>query len=155
MLLIRDGRDVVASAVKTWPNRFLAFERSAFTWARAARLVRDFMEGENQGLRGISWELVRYEDLVQQSLVAIRKVLHFLNIDEDEFDFKQMLNLSLRGSSVHRGGMDTVHWEPVEKPRNFKPIGRWKNWNLWQKMVFKVIAGRELICSGYTDSYNW
>ena len=59
----------------------------------------------------------------------MRKILHFLNIDDGAFDYRQMMNLSLRGSSFHRG--DIENWELVEKPRNFQSTGRWKNWNLW------------------------
>ena len=155
LVLIRDGRDVVASAVKTWPDRFFAFERSALTWARGARLMQNFMDSKDKELRGKSWELVRYEDLVQCPENVMRKILLFLGIDANKFDFERMKNLGLRGSSVHHGEMDTVHWEPVEKPKNFQPIGRWKSWNPRRKTIFKVIAGGELIRSSYVDSNNW
>lgn len=155
LILIRDGRDVVESALKTWPHRVLVFERSVRTWAKGARLVLDLLQGPNRELRGRSWDLVRYEDLVQCPEATIRRLLRFLDIDGDSFDMKQIESLPLWGSSVHHGTRDRIHWEPVEKPKEFHPIGRWKSWSYRKKVIFKIIAGRELVQLGYVSSDDW
>lgn len=155
LIVIRDGRDVVTSAVKTWANRILAFERSTWRWAEGARQVLDFMEGNGNELRGKSWMLVKYEDILESPEDTILEMLGFLDIDSDTFDMTQIENLPLRGSSVHRGEKNKVHWDPVEKPKDFQPIGRWKSWRHWQKKKFKIIAGRELIRLGYVGNNDW
>lgn len=155
LVLIRDGRDVVDSAVRTWPNRVLAFERSAHTWAKGARLILQFVEGPGHELQGMSWKLVKYEDIVKSPEATLRDLLAFLDLDADTFDMTQVESLPLWGSSVYHGGRDQVHWDPVEKPKNFHPIGRWKSWGHWQRLVFNIIAGRELVRLSYVDSYHW
>lgn len=85
----------------------------------------------------------------------MKDLLNFLNIDANTFDINQVQNLRLEGSSVYRGDKDQVHWEPVEKPKDFQPVGRWKSWNWLRKITFKMIAGRELIRLGYVDNNHW
>lgn len=154
-VLIRDGRDVVESAARTWPNRIFAFARSTRTWAQGARYVLDFMHGPYSDMRERSWELVTYESLVDLPQVALRDIFGFLDIDADTFDMAQVERLPLRGSSVHRGGKGEVHWVPVERPKDFRPIGRWKSWDFIRKMTFKIIAGRELVRLGFADNNHW
>jgi hypothetical protein len=155
LILIRDGRDVITSAVKTWPNRFLAFERSAFTWARGARQILEFIHGSDCGVTESSWKLIKFECLIEHPEATVKDLLNFLNIDANTFDINQVQNLRLEGSSVYRGDKDRVHWEPVEKPKDFQPVGRWKSWNWLRKMTFKMIAGQELIRLGYVDNNHW
>jgi hypothetical protein len=149
LVLVRDGRDVTESAVKTWPNRIFAFERSAHTWATGSRLIINFMSGANSELRGHSWELVKYEDLIQNLGPTVANILRFVGIDPNTFDISRIQSMSLYGSSVHHGEKEKVHWDAVEKPKDFKPVGRWEAWSPWKKMIFPIIAGRELKALGY------
>jgi hypothetical protein len=155
LVLIRDGRDVVSSAVKGGRHRFLAYEWYAYTWAKGARQILVFSRGPGRDLRERSWKLIKYEDLVKDPEAAVRDLLPFLDIDVNTFEFNRIHNLPLMGSSFERGGKDQVNWDPVEKPKEFQPVGRWKNWNYWRKMTFKIIAGRELIQFGYVDNNHW
>ena len=43
----------------------------------------------------------------------------------------------------------------VEKPEDFSPIGRWRDWSVWRKRKFKKVAGRELIELGYESNDRW
>jgi len=155
LILIRDGRDVVESAVRTWPKRILAFERSAYTWARGARQVIEFMQGSGRDLRGKSWKIIKYEDLIQNPETILINLLDFLDIHADTFDMAQFKKMPLWGSSIYHGPKSEVHWEPVDKPRDFKPIGKWGNWDYWHKSTFKMIAGQELVRLGYVYSNDW
>ena len=156
LVLIRDGRDVVDSATRTWPNRVFAFARSARTWAQGARRVLDFMHGPNHDMRGSSWELVTYESLVDQPQTVLQDIQGVAGISTATLlDVSRIEKLPLRGSSVHRGGKGEVHWSPLEKPQDFRPVGRWKSWGFLRKMTFKIIAGRELIRLGYADNNHW
>lgn len=155
LILVRDGRDVVQSAVKTGRRRLVAFEWFSYTWAKGARSILEFMYGSGRSLDGISWKYIKYEDLVAQPERVMRDMLPFLTIDVNLFDFSRLQDLPVIGSSFDRGGENKVHWNPIEKPRNFKPVGRWSNWGMWQKIIFKAIAGQELIRLGYVDNNNW
>jgi protein-tyrosine sulfotransferase len=155
LILIRDGRDVVSSAVKGGRHRLLAFEWYAYTWAKGARPILEFMQGAGGDLRERCWKLIRFEDLVERPEAALRDLLPFLGIDVSTFDCNQIHKVPLIGSSFVRGGKDKVNWDPVEKPKGFQPVGRWKSWNYWRKMIFKMIAGRELIRFGYVESNHW
>ncbi len=150
LVLIRDGRDVVDSAVRTWPNRFMPFARSTRTWARGAQTVLKFID-KNSRLRGEAWELVKYEDLVLRPEETVSGILRFLKIRIENFDLAQIRKLPLWGSSEQRGRKGRVHWEPVEKPKEFQPIGRWKKWGLWRRLVFDAVGGRELAALGYVE----
>jgi hypothetical protein len=154
LVLVRDGRDTVESAVRTWPQRVMAFERSARTWARGAGKVLDFMAGIGRDSRDRSWMLVRYEDLVDKCEATAEGIFRFLGVDTDRLDLGEIRRLPLWGSSVHHGGGRT-HWDPVLKPPDFRPIGRWKSWGYRRKAVFKIIAGRELIKLGYEIDQSW
>jgi hypothetical protein len=151
LVLVRDGRDVTESAVKSWPNRRFAFERSARTWATGARSIIEFMSGANSKLRGRSWELVHYEDLFKDPLATVKKLATLLDIDIKSFDPSQINNINLYGSSTHFGNKNKINWEPVSKPKDFQPLGKWKSWNPWKRLMFNAIAGRELIELGYLD----
>lgn len=113
------------------------------------------MRGSGRDLRERSWKLIKFEDLVERPEATVRELLPFLDIDINTFDFNRIRNLPLIGSSFERGGKDQVHWDPVKKPKDFQPVGRWKSWNYWHKMIFKMIAGRELIRFGYVDNNRW
>jgi hypothetical protein len=153
LILIRDGRDVVQSAQKTWKDK------SALFWIRrwnaGAQMIHSFTENAGRELRDRSWKLVRYEDLVENPKPVVEEILDFVAADRASFQWDQLEKLPLRGSSVNQGGKEAVHWDPVEKPKDFQPIGRWAGWSAWKKLQFKFFAGKELIRLGYAQDYNW
>src|SRR5919106_143919 len=76
LLLMRDGRDVVESAVRKWPNQ--TDEYWMQRWAEGARRILDFSQEVGREPRGTSWELIRYEDLVERPEAVVKRVLEFL-----------------------------------------------------------------------------
>ena len=59
LILVRDGRSVVQSAMDTfgWD-----FERACRAWAEAANTIDRFQQSESA--RADRWRIVRYEDLI-------------------------------------------------------------------------------------------
>ena len=153
LLLMRDGRDVVESAVRKWPNR--SDEYWMRQWAKGSRRILDFIERTGRESRGKAWELVRYEELVEHPEAAVKGVLEFLGVDRLAFEWDKLTQLPVRGSSAILDAKGRVSQEAVEKPKGFNPIRRWQHWSVWRKRKFKKVAGRELIELGYESNGRW
>jgi hypothetical protein len=153
VLLMRDGRDVVESAIRKWPNR--SDEHWMRQWAKGSRRILDFIQGTGHGSRGKMWELVRYEELVERPEAIVKGMLEFLGVDESAYNWDKLTQLPVRGSSAILDAQGQVSQEAVEKPQGFNPIRRWQHWSVWRKRKFNKVAGRELIELGYESSNRW
>ncbi len=151
VLLVRDGRDVVESSARSWPSEPYAMWMQAWAWG--ARRMMAFAHGPGRPMAA-QWKLVRYEDLLA-GRAALDDLLRFLAIDTSEYPWERFESLPLRGSSTHRGGSEQLNWKPVERPKDFRPVGRWQSWSWWRKRQFKHWAGRELIALGYARDHGW
>jgi Sulfotransferase family len=145
LILVRDGRSVVHSCVKTFGWQF---DTAARKWADAADEVTRF--DRNQGHRADRYRIVRYEDLVDDTRGAVSEILNFLELDPHRFDFESAERLPVRGSSEFLGpSRDTVHWDPVEKDSTFAPKERWRAWDIKLHQRFEWLAGDQLRELGY------
>ncbi len=153
LILVRDGRDVVESSLATWS--YEPFEYWVKRWANGARTILEFMRGHDGHLRGLSWELVKYENLLNKSEEVADQLLTFLQIERDDFDWNRIECLPIRGSSQNRDEEGRMDWTPVEKVNGFKPLGKWTDWSRRQKNSFKKLAGQELIGLEYVSSNQW
>jgi hypothetical protein len=151
LILIRDGRDTVESAAVKWPRD--SFEGWARQWAEGARSILKFME-LSDGTRGKSWQLMKYEDVVQRPAAVMGDLLHFLELNSDDFKWDRIERLPVHGSSQSFEEKANVSGA-TQRPAGFNPIGRWKSWGWSRKRVFKKIAGRELIALGYAADDRW
>lgn len=146
LILVRDGRSVVQSAMATfgWD-----FDRAARNWATAADEIRSF-EANSGHEQKDRYLLVRYEDLVDDVVGSLTHVLRFLELKETVYDFDAAARLPVRGSSVEFGpGRQSVHWEPVDKRSEFDPKERWRSWSPAKHERFEWIAGEQLRYFGY------
>jgi hypothetical protein len=116
LLLVRDGRSVVESGMKSFG---WTFEDAVRRWNRGARKILEFVDH----YRGSDkrFLLVRYEDLVSDTEAALRKVFTFLNFEPDHYDFEAAKNLPIFGSSESKASHGNVHWNKVEKTERFAP----------------------------------
>jgi hypothetical protein len=146
LILVRDGRSVTQSCMTTFGWEF---ERGARNWAAAADEIRRFIStdhGEHEG----QYLLARYEDLIQDLNGSVTRILRFLDLDENAFDFQAASELPVRGSSAFFGpGRESVHWDPVPRGPDFDPIERWRGWDRGQHERFEWIAGDQLRHFGY------
>jgi Sulfotransferase family len=154
LLLMRDGRDVVASFIRKHPNS--SEEHWMRKWTDGSRRILDFTQGPERASRGKSWELVRYEALVEHPEDTLKGMSDFLGVEESAFEWDKLAKLPVRGSAfvVDTEGR-VIAGAVVEKPKGFSPIGRWRDWGFWRKRKFKKIAGRELIELGYESNDRW
>jgi hypothetical protein len=147
LILIRDGRSVVQSAMETfgWD-----FDRACRAWADAADTIGRFQQAEKA--RADRWRLVRYEDFVDDTETQLRSLFEFLGLDASRFNFEAAQNLPVRGSSWFGRGAGQVHWKTVVKDASFAPKERWRSWSAEQLERFDWLAGKQLRDSGYAAS---
>jgi protein-tyrosine sulfotransferase len=148
IILIRDGRSAVQSSMATFG---WSFDTAAHLWAEGAEEIRRFDLAN--GDRDSSYRIVRYEDLVDNVKPALMKILDFLDLDPDRFDFAGAARLPVRGSSAFFGpGRTSVNWDPIAKDAAFAPKERWRDWEPALHQRFEWIAGNQLRQFGYQDS---
>ena len=148
LILIRDGRSAVQSAMTTfrWD-----FDTAANLWAEGAEEIRQFDRAHRDS--GFSYRIVRYEDLVDDVEPVMAELLDFLDLDRDRFAFAAAGGLPVRGSSAFFGpGQAAVNWDPVEKDAAFAPKERWREWDPGLLRRFEWIAGDQLRHFGYQGS---
>lgn len=143
LILVRDGRDVVESGVRSFG---WTYEVATRWWCRAARTVLDF-EARYRGKA--RYRVVRYEDLVADPEGTLRSLLAFLRLDPVRYDFQAARDLPVYGSSSFRGERAEVHWQPVPKTEAFRPVGRWEGWSPYRRRRFVWAAGDLMRALGY------
>ena len=150
LLLLRDGRDVVASTLKTWPQK--SFRRVAQQWSRATHLALDYATYRER--RGDPVPVWKYEDIVRDPHAFARWACDAYDLPPDRYPWDEIDRLPLRGaSSVHAPG--TVTWEPVSLAERPRTTGKWVSWTRRQKRVFQAIAGDALQRAGYVTGASW
>jgi len=150
MLLIRDGRDLVDSTVRTWPQ--ISFPMACLRWKRAANMVHRF-HNRHADLQTGYW-LARFEDAVRDPEGFIREACRRFDLDVACYPFERIKEIRIRGSS-RLPQQGKVTWDPKEKPAGFAPIGYWHAWPPHRKWLFKRIAGDMLIKLGYCQDLTW
>jgi hypothetical protein len=153
LILIRDGRAVVESAVRTFYKNFV---QEARQWAQRAQCIIQFASSEMS--RGRRYMIVRYEDLYRNTDDEVKKILSFLDLEISRYDFNAAHNVPVKGSCTLRSeGAEWpesfvapgIHWAPVPKPPDFSPIDRWSTWGRAKHERFNWIAGKYLQLFGY------
>ena len=145
IILVRDGRAVVESGVRTF---YRSFADETRRWGKGAAAIRRFAESDSNC--GRSYLIVRYEDLYSNTEEETRRIMSLLRLDPALYNFGAAMNLMVRGSSSlrHEGAewqefsvAPGIHWDPVPKTADFRPLERWSNWNRAQHERFNWIAG--------------
>ena len=150
LLLVRDGRDVVHSTVKTWPQ--IRFWMACLRWKRAAKMslyVKNRF-GENKHLFWFG----RFEDAIDSPKDFATAAFERLGLDAAKYPWESIDETPVMGSSS-LDAPGEVKWEPVEKPAGFKPTGHWRNWSAYRRIIFKAIAGESLVSLGYGREEQW
>lgn len=150
LLLVRDGRDIVHSTLKTWPQ--LRFFMVCRRWRRSAEMVSHFHSVHNARRKGY-W-LARFEDAVQDPEAFVTEACERFGLDVQQYPFEKIEAVRVHGSSSLRVEGKVV-WDHMEPPKNFSPVGHWQGWSPGKKLLFKRLAGQALIDLGYCDDLDW
>ena len=148
IIIVRDGRAVVESGVKTfnWD-----YEEAMRRWANSARLILEFSKtnpGEDKFL------IIRYEDLYKNTIEEVRKILYFLKLPVNRYDFDKAVNLDVMGSSQIRNKESKTDWVLRKKTKDFNPLERYTKWGRPLYERFNWLAGYYLKQFGYETHYN-
>lgn len=145
VLLVRDGRSVVESLVRSfgWSR-----ERAALEWRRSADRVSAFVaaHGTDSPRR---WLLLRYEDVLEAPAEAVDQVAVLAGLRTGTVSGTAAAQLPVRGSSEFGRTTDRVHWKPVERSDSFHPERRWQHWDASTLRRFNWVAGAAMTRLGY------
>ncbi|SHI37470.1 Sulfotransferase domain-containing protein [Mesonia phycicola] len=167
VLLCRDGRDNVISSIKASNDKrnwhklshklkkrinyysgrnFLNFTKD---WAEKAKMFNNVKET-------INLRKFKYEEL-NDSFDGVKNLLNFYEIDDSDYNVRKCLKAPVVGSSygVDNNKVAKPNWKPDFDKSKFTFTRKWGNWKFRQKIIFKNIAGDELIKLGYEQDNNW
>ena len=166
-IVYRDGRDNVVSSVRasydkrTWHNLFLqvkkginyysgrSFINHTRHWVKTAKILNQ-IEGSNQV------QLFKYEDL-NNSKSNIKSLLEHYQLNSSDAILEDCLNAPVVGSSFGIKTKDTIkpNWNPVTDKTTFHFSIKWTHWSIIKKLVFKCLAGKELVKLQYEKDRKW
>ncbi|MCB8978372.1 MAG: sulfotransferase [Ardenticatenaceae bacterium] len=151
LVLVRDGRDVVHSTLRTWTH--LNFIQVSLLWNRSAKSVLYAMDHFEKNHCHGYW-MTKYEDALQDPVSFAQEACRRFGLDESRYPFEEIDKIRVIGSSkLEEKGK--VGWRHIKRPQNFRPVEYWSKWPLVKKSVFKVIAGQSLIDLGYCEDMKW
>jgi hypothetical protein len=150
VVVLRDGRDVVASTLRTWPET--DFGKACHRWERSCRLILKMESSWSED--GTDPLLVRFEDVVRLPEEFVRTACERFELDPNRYPFHRIESLPVLGSST-LSPPGKVTWAPTRKPPGFNPVGHWHSWPPERKDRFKEIAGEMLIEAGYEENHQW
>lgn len=143
LILIRDGRAVVQSAVKSFG---WSYGKATTRWSRGARRILEF-DAENRA-GSFPYLIVRYERLVSDLRAELTRVLEFLNLPPGQYDFDAAQAMPVRASSTMRDQGQSLHWTPLPKAADFDPTRRPLPWStrihcqfLWRAGGYQALLG--------------
>lgn len=148
MIVLRDGRYLVDSTLRTWPLKFMGrtFEDICLEWEAATRATLDYAEQAPKD----RVRLVRYEDLVGDNLGEMTAICDWLGLDPAKLDGDALTSAPVLGSSTHsRSESGEVGWTPVAKTASFDPTGRALEWSDRQTACFERVCGATQKRAGY------
>ena len=132
ILIVRDGRDAIASGVKTFGWNF---RKSARQWARNVTEYYKLLKDEKNTL------IVHFEDLVTKREICLRSVVLYCQLDPEKYPWDNIDEHPVYGSS----DQDLKDWSGSKKAQSdFNPVGRHLDWNQNRKARFDFLAGESL-----------
>lgn len=143
VVIDQDGRALVESGMRSFG---WSLDAAARLWARGADTIM-----QEQGVKLL---LVRCEELVGRQMQERTRVLDYLGLDLDGYDFAAADDLPVKGWSVFGRSGAGVDWNPMEKDGRFKPLKRFDHWTDEQHVRFDWLAGEQLVRLGY-EPRSW
>lgn len=145
LVLVRDGRSVVESGIRSFDWKF---EDAVRRWNKAANEIIRFIENDKD--KTGRFRLVRYEDLVMEPANELKNIFAFLGLDHGQYDFDAAINLHVYGSSDIKQDGHKIHWKKSEKTKSFSPLRRWDKWDKKKHERYNWLAGEAQQKLGYS-----
>lgn len=150
LILVRDGRSVVESGIRSFNwHRDAAIHK----WADAARTIESFDASQSAKPSRGECLVVRYEDLWLNMEAELDRILDFVDLPKDSYDFSAAAEMSVRGSSsIREQESQKIHWTPIAKTPSFDPMSRFSHWGRARHERFNWVAGKHLATFGYDQT---
>lgn len=142
LIIVRDGRALVESGVRSFNWKYAHAMKK---WAENAFEILDFKKKHE-------CFIVNFEKLYTNEEQVLRNIFSYLEIDPNKYDYNEIKNLGVTGSSDTASGGKSIHFNIVKKSDNFKPLQRHENWNTFKLKRFQWIAGEQMQQLGYSLS---
>lgn len=136
VVVVRDARDAVESAVRTFGWSHAGAMRR---WAAGARELLELGDPFDSG-PDRWWTVVRFEDLASDAPSVVPGILRFCGLDPGAYD-EAAYRQPVRGSSDLRLTEGDVDWRPRQLPEGFRPTGRWASWGPAERARFRAVVG--------------
>ena len=143
VVLIRDGRSVAESAIRTWG---LHFDEAVNQWVKGARTILQFVE--QYGTTSRFHTTVKYEDLYMNTVREIRRIFDQAGLAVDSYPYEELDDEPIVGSSTYQP-KEGVSWNAVADDGSFNPLSRWSSWSKEEHMRFNWLAASEMEALGY------
>ncbi|WP_053977521.1 sulfotransferase [Mangrovimonas xylaniphaga] len=169
LVVCRDGRDNVVSSVKasndkrSWYTFFIILKkfinyysgRSFVNHAREWAETADYVIDVKQSL-GSRVKVLPYESLLN-SRQGISDLLDHFKLDINENILKACMEAPVIGSSqgVHTSNVKKTNWQPDYNKSKYMFTKKWRHWGVLKKIVFKTIAGKQLVALNYEKNSTW
>lgn len=146
LIVVRDPAAVVDSGMKTFG---WSFEKAIHLWSKGSGQILDFVDTNRQPDARV--RVIRYEDLVGESLApTLQSVFELCSVDPTAYDYAAAANMPVKGSSeLGAKSADLSGWQRVEKPNDFNPLARGKNWGPLRRARLSHVARRGMEAWGY------
>jgi hypothetical protein len=146
ILLVRDGRDVANSMLKSELHEFHVFS-AASIWAREQRAAREMLESPQYRDRTIC---IHYEDLIADPRGQVSRLAEFIGVEYE----KQMLSFHRDPENIEFS-KKTDLWKNIAKPISKDSVGKYKS-GLSRRQVrtFEAVAWEELSYFGYAPEFS-
>lgn len=148
VLVVRDGRYVVDSTIRTWPLKPLGrtFEDVCLEWKSATQAALSYANSAPVS----QIKLMRYEDVVADTLNQMVELFNWLGLDPARADQAMLTDAPVLGSSTHsKNASGEVAWTPVKNADGFNPTARPLEWTDAQREIFIRVCGETQTEAGY------
>lgn len=143
IILIRDGRAVIESGVRSFGWRY---EEAIKGWVNSAeRIIKFIGEHENNN----QYILVRYEDLVKNTDYELNRIFDYLNLDSNLYDFGKAASIEVVGSSDLKACSENIDWIKRPRTNDFNPILRFNTWSQNLHARYNWLAEKQHRALGY------
>lgn len=149
LVLLRDGRAVTESTMRTWGT---PFDDAVETWRRGGREAIDFLD--THGWSSDWHRAVRYEDLARDTEATLREVFSAIGLEPEAYPYAELNDMPVVNSSTYGRDEGEEAWGKTEGGEDFDPLSRFSAWTKGQHQRFNWLAGDELRSLGYTPQHT-
>jgi hypothetical protein len=133
LVIVRDGRDVIESSVRSFP--WINFAYALHRWRLGCEeLAKAEALGSDCVLR------IHYEDLLNEPATTVTRIFQWLQWSTESFPFDRIQSIPVRGSSETRCPEGSVSWTPSHHPLSIRPDQRSRSATRWRRVFFTAFG---------------